>query len=89
MSRMIEVSEDVYIRIEALASAAGITMTEWVERLVPKPHRVIGGKENPQTLADEFNGRVGMVSSERGDLSTRVKELYGKSIMEKRRTGTL
>ena len=39
----------------------------------------------PQTLAERFKGRIGLLSFEPSDLSVRTEELFGDIVMEKNR----
>lgn len=114
MSKIVEVPDDVYARIEKVAAVSDMTVEEWIASLFPEPTvwpaanggSANGGREmtngdvtaavsgagseqRPRTLADEFAGRVGLVSSGRSDLSERVSELFAQGMLEKQRTGHL
>ena len=90
--RMIEVSEDVYRELEEEALAIGTTPAEWIAARLPDRSPApepAGDAQPPRTLADEFAGRVGRLSSGRSDLSERVSELFAEGMVEKRRAGRL
>lgn len=104
MSRNVELPDDVYARVEQRAAAAGMTVVEWIAAGAPalcaepctpasenggEPHGVTGNGQPPRTLADEFAGRVGLISSGRGDLSQRTGKLFAEGMLEKRRRGHL
>ncbi|HEX6747464.1 MAG TPA: hypothetical protein VF092_09275 [Longimicrobium sp.] len=110
MSKSIELSDEVYARIEAEASAAGITPAEWIAARLPEccpdangasapsdasepssgsAAATENGASTPKTLADRMAGYIGRVSSERGDLSSRHRELFLEGLLEKKRTGHL
>lgn len=103
MSRNVELSDDVYARIEAAASTTGGTVAEWIAAHAPKacvqprsPESTTPGArpdendDNPEgTLADEFKGLIGVVSLEETDLSERTGELFAEGMLEKYRSGRL
>ncbi|HET7231313.1 MAG TPA: hypothetical protein VFJ16_14990 [Longimicrobium sp.] len=98
--RSVALPDDAYARVASAASAAGMTVAEWVAECAPRPRPPIsangaeppannGDGQPPRTLADEFVGLIGLISSGRGDLSQRTGELFGKGMAEKRRRGHL
>lgn len=94
MSRTFELPDDVYAQLEAEESAAGTTPAEWIAARVAARRRrrepqANGPGSAARTLADEFAGRIGLVSSGRSDLSERVSEIFAEGLLEKRRTETL
>ncbi|HET7462606.1 MAG TPA: hypothetical protein VFJ82_15235 [Longimicrobium sp.] len=104
MSRTIELPDDVYARVEEAASASGNSVAEVIATRFPalgidpcsngstdegKNSCANGAPHPPRTLADEFAGRVGLVSSGRGDLARRAGELFAEGMAEKKREGRL
>ncbi|HET7231315.1 MAG TPA: hypothetical protein VFJ16_15000 [Longimicrobium sp.] len=98
--RSVALPDDAYARVAAAASAAGMTVAEWVAECAPRVRPPAsatdaeqpaknGDAQPPRTLADEFVGLIGLISSGRGDLSQRTGELFGRGMVEKRRTGHL
>jgi len=87
MSRSIDLPDTVYAALEAAAATTGTTPAGWIAaRVTPSPAAEPECEGQPLgTLADEFAGRVGVVSSGRSNLSERVSELYGEAVMEKHR----
>jgi len=102
--RLIELSDDVHARIEAEATAAGITVGEWIAGRAPRPctaARAHGSPASPasangseapaetRTLADRLAGRIGRLSSGRTDTSQRASELFAEGMAEKKKAGRL
>lgn len=104
MSRTIELPDDVYARIEEAASDSGNSVAEVIASLFPAtaaepctPENAngsasVGGNgaaQPPRTLADEFAGRVGLISSGKRNLARRAGELFADGMVEKKREGHL
>ena len=94
MSRTIELSDEVYQRIEAEASAAGITPAEWIAAQLSTPPAdqatPSASEGTARTMADLFAGRVGVVASHGdGRLSQDAGELFAAGMEAKRRAGIL
>ncbi|MFL5382687.1 MAG: hypothetical protein ACJ8GN_09265 [Longimicrobiaceae bacterium] len=92
MSRSIDLPDSVYAALEAAASASGTTPAEWIaaqlSQSVPEPRAECEG-EAPRTLAERFEGYLGLVSLDRTDLAARASELFGEGMVEKHRVGQL
>ena len=104
MSRNVELPDDVYARVEQRAAAAGMTVVEWIAAGAPAlcaepcasesqngghPGATNENGHPPRTLADEFAGRVGLVSLPETELSERTGELFAERMLEKYRSGHL
>jgi hypothetical protein len=96
----LEISDDVFARIEAAACADGVTVTEWIAARVcgacpnvdtdGTAHSTPPGNGTlPGTLADEFRGRTGFVSLPDATLSERTGELFTNGVLDKYRSGHL
>src|SRR5919202_4669228 len=98
MSRTIEVPDDVYARIEEAASTSGHSVAEVIASRFPAPARqpcspasangvdeqaITGAEDPPRTLADEFTGLTGLISTGRGDLSERAGESFARGLRTK------
>lgn len=92
MSRTIELADEVYQRLEKAAAALRITPEEWIDRYLPPlptPLLTRDGKV-PKTLADLFEGRIGLIDSGSDEnLSEDHSRIFGEILEEKRRRGTL
>jgi hypothetical protein len=93
MTRLIELSEEDYARLERAAEVEGITPAEWVTRHLPtcadEPKPCSSGKP-AQTLAERFAGRVGVVASGGTErLSERHSEVFGDMLQAQRKAGRL
>jgi hypothetical protein len=99
MSKMIEVSDHDYARIQDAADAAGMPLDTWVIENLPLegPAPVQKGEVPPgpdgkpaKSMYDLFAGRVGVVNSGGAErLSERHSEVFGEILEEKRRAGHL
>jgi hypothetical protein len=90
MSQSVELPESVYAALEAAASAAGTTPAEWIAAQLPEPEAQPEREEEaPRTLAERFEGYLGLVSLDRTDLAERASELFGEGMVEKHRAGQL
>jgi hypothetical protein len=83
--------EPVYTALVEAASASGSTPTEWIAARLPEPEPTETGSdgETPRTLADRFEGYLGLVSFETGDMAARASELFADGMVEKHREGRL
>jgi hypothetical protein len=66
MSRSIDLPEAVYAALEEAAAADATSPAEWIAARLPQPAPAIEPEcegKPPRTLADEFAGRVGFMSS--------------------------
>jgi len=101
MSRTIELPDDVYARIEEAATSSGNSVAEVIASRFPAsfpqppgpngsdPAVANAAEQPPRTLADEFAGRVGLISSGRRDRARRAGELFAEGMREKKREGHL
>lgn len=91
MSKVVELSDESFRDLQEQASASGTTPAEWVAARIPGRISPPSAAEDgtPRSLADEFAGRLGRLSSGRSDLSERVGELFSDAMVEKRRAGRL
>jgi hypothetical protein len=92
MSKMIEVPEELFERLERAAAAEGLTPVAWLDaRLrVLRGSRHAGANENAGTVSDRLAGLVGVVASGGQErLSERHSEVFGEMLEEQRRTGRL
>lgn len=98
MSKMIEVSDQDYERIQDAAAKDGMPLGPWV--VANLPLESAGGEpavtppctngKPARTMADRFAGRLGVVASEGdGRLSENTGEKFTDYLEEKRRAGTL
>lgn len=95
MSRMIELPDDVYARIEEAASTSGNSVAETIASRFPAPAPQLtsangseqpgpnGTGQQPRTLADEFTDLVGLIDSGRTDLFQRTGERFSEGLWEK------
>ena len=63
MSKSIDLSDEVYRRIEAEASAAGITPAEWIAARLPECCPAANGAGAPQAVSEEPSRAAGVVES--------------------------
>jgi hypothetical protein len=92
MSRSVELPEVVYAALEEAAAASGTTPAEWIAARVPQPAPAIGPEcegQPPRTLAERFEGYIGLVSCGPSDLSERHSELLAEGMVEKHRARQL
>ncbi|HEU4559550.1 MAG TPA: hypothetical protein VFS20_16990 [Longimicrobium sp.] len=100
MSRKVELPDDVYARIEEAASATGNSVAEVIASRFPAPSPAANGTggeppsangagQAPRTLADEFAGRVGLVTLPETTTSERTSELFAQTVLEKYRSNQL
>ena len=100
MSRNIELPDDVYARIEEAAATSGNSVAEVIALRFPapspaandsvaEPPSVNGTGQAPRTLADEFAGRVGLVTLPEFNTSERTGELFAQTVLEKYRSNQL
>jgi hypothetical protein len=88
MSRSVELPEAVYAALEEAATASGTTPAEWIAARVPQPAPAIEPEcegQPPRTLAERFEGYIGLVSCDPSDLSERASELFAEGMVEKHR----
>jgi hypothetical protein len=94
MTRLIELSEEDYARLERAAAQEGITPAEWVARRIPrwasaKPLTCPDGTP-ARTMADVLAGRVGLFSSGSGlPSSADASESFADYLEQKQREGRL
>lgn len=102
MSRTIELPDDVYARVEEAATSSGNSVAEVIASRFPvpatpppvsengsEPPSANGAVQQPRTLADEFAGRVGVVTLPETDLSERTGELFAREVLAKYERGHL
>jgi len=92
MSRSVDLPDSVYAALEEAATSSGTTPAEWIAARLPQPAPPIPPEcegKLPRTLADSWAGYIGRFSSDCGDLSERVSEVYGEALMEKHRARQL
>jgi hypothetical protein len=93
MTRLIELSEEDYARLEQAAAQQGVTPAEWVVRRIPQScaESKLGPDGQPaKTMADLFRGRVGVVASGgRARLSEDTGEKFADMLLEDHRVGRL
>jgi hypothetical protein len=92
MTRALELSDSVYAALKSAASAAGLTPGEWIAAQLPQPEPeavTVCEGEPPRTLADRFEGYLGLVSFDPSDLASRAGELFADGMVEKHREGRL
>jgi len=90
--RVIAISEEVYQHLEEQALAFGTTPEEWIAARLPRHSSASGAGHDQQpvrTLAERFEGYLGLVSLDRTDLGARASELFAEGMEEKHRDGRL
>jgi hypothetical protein len=90
MSRMIEVPEGVFARLQGAAAAEGLAPGSWLDARLRSSENGQHPCAAPRTLADLFVGRMGRFSSGTGEprLET-LRESFGEYLEEKHRSGHL
>ena len=92
MSRMLELSDCVYAKLERAATAAGLTPADWVDANVPEdpaPESKDADAPKP-TLAERFAGRVGVIDTGgRARAAENIGERFAEHLAAKRRAGRL
>ena len=90
--RVLAISDEVYRDLQEEALAFGTTPEEWIAARLPR-HAPASGAERDQqterTLAERFEGYLGLVSIGRTDLGARASELFAEGMEEKHRDGRL
>lgn len=87
MSRTLELPDDVYEAVERAAAARGLTPVAWVAaHLPPAPPPK---RSEAKTLADEFEGYIGVIASGRTDLSADTGKQFADLLEEKYRDGRI
>jgi hypothetical protein len=84
--------ESVYAALEEAALASGTTPAEWVTARLPQHEQeaeTACDGQSPLTLADRFEGYLGLVSFEPSDAAARASELFADGMVEKHRDGRL
>jgi hypothetical protein len=92
MSRSIDLPDSVYTALEEAAVAAGTSPAEWIAAQLPDLAPAIEPEREglpPRTLAERFEGRVGLIRSGRRDLSEHHGELIADGMVEKHRARQL
>jgi hypothetical protein len=86
--RVLAISDEVYRDLEEEALAFGTTPEEWIAARVPRHSPASGADLDQQparTLAEQFEGYLGLVSLDRTDLGARAGELFAEGMEEKHR----
>jgi hypothetical protein len=92
MSRILELSDPVYARLEKAAAAAGLTPADWVDANVPDDSTLEcpDADDAKPTLAERFAGRVGVIDTGgRARAAENVGERFAEHLAAKRRAGCL
>jgi hypothetical protein len=92
MSRSIDLPDSVFAALEEAAVAAGTSPAEWIAAQLPDLAPAIepeGDGLPPRTLAERFEGRVGLIRSGRRDWSERHSELVADGTVEEHRARRL
>jgi hypothetical protein len=98
MSKMIEVSDQDYARIQHAADADGMPVGAWVVENLPLEEAeqepaapLLGVDGQPaKTMYDLFKGRIGVVNSGTGQpSSSNISESFAEYLEEKHRRGHL
>jgi hypothetical protein len=92
MSRSVDLPEAVYAALEEAAVASGTSPAEWIAARVPRPAPAAEPEcegQPARTLAERFEGYIGLFSSGPSDLSERVSEIYAEGTVEKHRARQL
>jgi hypothetical protein len=92
MSRILELPDVVYAKLERAAAAAGLTPADWVDANTPEDHASESkDADAPQpTLAERFAGRVGVIDTGgRARAAENIGERFAEHLAAKRREGRL
>ena len=90
MSRTLEISDELYDRLETAATASGTTPVEWLELHVPKVNGAMPQPEVKKTLRERLDGLIGNFSSGGQErLSENTGERFTDYLEQKRREGRL
>jgi hypothetical protein len=92
MSRILELPDVVYTKLEKAAAAAGLTLADWVVGNVPEDHasESPNGDAPKPTLAERFAGRVGVIDTGgRARAAENIGERFAEHLAAKRREGRL
>jgi hypothetical protein len=87
MSRTLEISDELYERIENAASVTGTTPTDWLDRHVPKTNGKPAPVAEGKTLRERLEGLIGNFASGDGQLSQNTGEKFTDYVEQKRREG--
>ena len=84
----IELPDDVYRKLEALAKEHGLTPAEWVEARLSRDHAPIdaeSGKSSHEekTLADTLQGYIGVIDSSKEPYDDAERTPLGDAVAEK------
>jgi hypothetical protein len=94
MSHLLEIPDELYAALQAVADANGTTPLGWIAAQLPHTAWTVSApeapEEGPKTLADLFAGRVGRVrSGGRERLSEACGETFTDYVEAKRKAGRL
>lgn len=93
MSRMLELPDCVYAKLERAAAASGLTPADWIdanlpEAIVSAPSQ--NGTAPAQTLAERFSSRLGVIDTGgRARAGEDIGPRFAKHLQAKRRAGRL
>jgi len=90
MSRILELSDVVYAKLEK--AAAGLTPAGWLDANVPEDQASESqdGEAPKPTLAERFPGRVGVIDTGgRARAAENIGERFAEHLATKRRAGRL
>jgi predicted transcriptional regulator len=88
MAQQIELSDETYQKLQALAEEQGLTPAEWIEARLSRTHTPIdaeSGKDSHegQTLADTLQGYIGVIDSSQEPYDHRERTPLGDMVAEK------
>jgi hypothetical protein len=90
MSRIIELPDDVYARIEEAASVSGNSVAEVIASRFPAAPQPVSGNEQPRSMADLLADKLGSVASGGLDaIAARPGDVFSDYLIEKKRNGRL
>jgi hypothetical protein len=86
--RALAISDEVYRGLEEEALAFGTTPEGWIAARLPRhapASKADQERQPPRTLAERFEGYLGLISLDRTDLGARASELFAEGMEEKQR----
>ena len=92
MSRMFEVPEELFERLERAAAAQRLTPLEWLDANVPaaSSNGPALPAEHPRSMGERLAGRLGRLGSGTGEPpSDRAADSFAEYLEEKQRAGRL